>query len=322
MSTQTTPLPFPLVQATWAKAMTLEGDQAFGHNFYKNLFTDHPSLKETLFKTASIENQKKNLPKSITTVLGMLGDLPKALEALAQLGMRHVYYDTPDAGYAVVGANLIKTLAQILGSDFTEESKKEWLALYAVIEKTMIDAAHSDRAIPHWRRLYKRRATEFKQLIFDSADSNPGKFSQSVSIITKCNFSSVLESSTVIDAVIEQQSTAPIRAAGARLAAEGKTKKEHLAALADAIANNISGRSSAATPYEKLSIDWFVSHLQAGFEGKPFDDSPLGKSEAAAASSSKQNNTCCSSINLCSVLTVGSIVAAVGVAAFFLLKKK
>lgn len=283
MSTQTTPLPFPLVQATWAKAMTLEGDQAFGHNFYKNLFTDHPSLKETLFKTASIENQKKNLPKSITTVLGMLGDLPKALEALAQLGMRHVYYDTPDAGYAVVGANLIKTLAQILGSDFTEESKKEWIALYAVIEKTMIDAAHSDRAISHWRRLYKRRATEFKQFVLDPATGKLDNFAEAVSAASKGHFNSVLASTATIDAVIEQQSTAPIRAAGARLAAEGKTKKEHFAALADAIANNISGKTSTATPYEKLSIDWFVSHLQAGFEGKGFDDSPLGKSEAAAS---------------------------------------
>jgi hypothetical protein len=35
-------LPYPLVQATWKKAMDLgDGDAGFGANFYKNLFADY-----------------------------------------------------------------------------------------------------------------------------------------------------------------------------------------------------------------------------------------------------------------------------------------
>ena len=314
-------LPFPLVQATWKKASALQGEASFGHNFYKNLFTDHPALKETLFKGVNIDNQKVNLPKSITTVLGLLTDMPKAVSALQQLGMRHVAYDTPDAGYAVVGANVIKTLAQILGSDFTEEAKKEWITIYGVIEKTMIDSTKSDKSIPFWRRLYKRRATEFKQMILDPANGKLDKFSESVSIASKGNFSLVLGNTDTIDAAIAQTSTAPIRAAGARLAKEGKVTKEHFAVLSAAIASNIPGKTTGANLYEKMVIDWFVTHLQGGFEGKLFDDSPLGKSEAASAPATTSSSSCnsCCGLNLC---TVSCVIAAVGVAAWFLLKKK
>ena len=162
-------LPFPKVQKSWALALEIgakDESKAFGPVFYNTLFTDFPFLKEQDFKKAALAEQQMNLGKFITTALSLLGDMPKAVDALQRLGMRHVLYGTKDEYFPVVGANIIKTLKQILpAEEFDEETQEEWLKLYGVMQKTILDAVHSEAALPFWKKFWKKRGGEFAKLV-------------------------------------------------------------------------------------------------------------------------------------------------------------
>ena len=46
-----------------------------------------------------------------------------------------------EAHYAPVGAALLLTLEQGLGTAFTAETRDAWVAMYAVVSRTMVEAA-------------------------------------------------------------------------------------------------------------------------------------------------------------------------------------
>lgn len=289
----TSDLPFPLVQATWQKAMALgEGEKGFGYNFYKNLFEKHPSLLETIFKGVSIENQRKNLPKSITTVLSLLTDMPKAIDALQQLGARHVLYGTPDAGYAVVGENVIFTLQMILGDEFTPAAKEEWVTIYRFISKTMIDAAHSDKAAVWWQRLHVKRAKELQGIIAASGVSSAALSKQ---VGSKADLAAV--AAAIADT---KQVAGPTATFAAGMSADNLKN----------LAGNLSaalGGAKTLNPYDEMVIAWFATAVQ--------------ENAGASASASSASGSCCGA-STSSLLAGGAVVAALVAGAFFFLKKK
>ena len=107
--------------------------------FYNNLFASDPSLR-SMFR-GNMAEQGERLMTMIGAAVNLLGSPDKLVPVLRSLGGRHVGYGVRDHHYATVGAALIKTLEQGLGEAFTAEVKQAWLALYAVVSRTMMEGA-------------------------------------------------------------------------------------------------------------------------------------------------------------------------------------
>ena len=78
---------------------------------------------------------------AIATIVRSLDRLDLVLDDIRSLARRHVGYGVTDAHYASVGAALLATLEQGLGTDFTAEVRDAWTAAYEALSSTMIAAA-------------------------------------------------------------------------------------------------------------------------------------------------------------------------------------
>ena len=243
----TAELPFPLCQATWAKMLKNEEadpSKGFGSNFYRILFADVPSLVDTTFFNVKHSEQSMNLQRFITVALSLLVDMPKAVDALTQLGLRHIGYGVFTEGeYAVVGQYVIKTLKHVLGADMTEEAVAEWVALYGVIQKTCMDAVTCDRADAFFKRLYKKQAGTMKALLSGEGVDT-----------TKCGFSTAAFIAA-LDALSTEQDTANCEKLAQAMSADQ---------LKDFEANMIAALEAAKkTPsaFEKYIVKHFAGHF-------------------------------------------------------------
>lgn len=125
------------VQSTW-KIVAGIAPQAAAL-FYSNLFEADPKLKP-LFK-GNMEEQGKKLMQMIGAAVGKLTDLEALVPILQSLAKRHVAYGVQEEHYGTVGAALLKTLEQGLGSAFTPQVKASWSEVYGVMSTVMISAA-------------------------------------------------------------------------------------------------------------------------------------------------------------------------------------
>jgi hemoglobin-like flavoprotein len=107
--------------------------------FYENLFAAEPQLR-ALFRT-DMQLQGERLMSMIGAAVQRLDDLPALVPVLQQLGARHAGYGVRDEHYEVVGAALLKTLAQSLGTAFTPAVRKAWADVYGLVASTMTAAA-------------------------------------------------------------------------------------------------------------------------------------------------------------------------------------
>ena len=74
----------------------------------------------------------------VATAVGMLTKLDELVPILTSLGTKHVGYGVVPEHYAVVGEALIATLSDALGDAFDAETKAAWVAVYGIVQKTMI----------------------------------------------------------------------------------------------------------------------------------------------------------------------------------------
>lgn len=109
--------------------------------FYENLFTADPQLRK-LFQ-GNMAQQGQRLMSMIGSAVALLERPDELVPVLRKLGARHVNYGVRDEHYDTVGAALLKTLKQGLGSAYTDEVHAAWVALYRVVSETMMDAARS-----------------------------------------------------------------------------------------------------------------------------------------------------------------------------------
>ena len=77
----------------------------------------------------------------IGAAVGKLNDLEALVPILQNLAVRHDGYGVKKAHYQTVGAALLKTLGQGLGSDFTSEVKDAWASVYGTMADVMISAS-------------------------------------------------------------------------------------------------------------------------------------------------------------------------------------
>lgn len=132
-----TPSQIDLIQNSFAKVVPI-ADTAAGL-FYGRLFEIAPEVKP-LFK-GDMTAQGKKLMATLGIVVAGLRDLPSIVPAAEALARKHVGYGVKDEYYAPVGAALLWTLEQGLGSDFTPEVKDAWGEAYGLLSSVMIAAA-------------------------------------------------------------------------------------------------------------------------------------------------------------------------------------
>lgn len=134
-----TPQQIALVQKSWADVASIQ-DTAAGL-FYLRLFTLDPDVKP-LFK-GDMREQGQKLMKMLGQVVNSLTRLDELVPVAQDLARRHVDYGVQPRHYDTVGAALLWTLEQGLGSKFTDEVKAAWASAYGTLAQAMKDAAYA-----------------------------------------------------------------------------------------------------------------------------------------------------------------------------------
>ncbi len=127
-----------IVRRTWAKAAAAHVDMA--RLFYGRLFKIAPETRP-LFST-DMDKQGRKLVATLGFVVDHLEDAEALVPAAQDLAVRHLDYSVKKEHYAAVGASLLWTLEELLGSDFSEEVENAWTEVFAAIETVMTDAAY------------------------------------------------------------------------------------------------------------------------------------------------------------------------------------
>ncbi len=127
-----------IVRRTWAKAAAAHVDMA--RLFYGRLFKIAPETRP-LFST-DMDKQGRKLVATLGFVIDHLEDTETLVPAAQDLAIRHLDYSVKKEHYAAVGASLLWTLEELLGSDFSEEVDNAWTEVFATIETVMTDAAY------------------------------------------------------------------------------------------------------------------------------------------------------------------------------------
>jgi hemoglobin-like flavoprotein len=126
-----------LVQTSFAQVRPIA--DAAAALFYRRLFELDPKLRP-LFK-GDMEEQGRKLMEMLGLAVKGLDRPETLLPALAALGRRHASYGVNERDYETVGAALIWTLEQGLGSSFTPDIREAWSALYRFVADTMREGA-------------------------------------------------------------------------------------------------------------------------------------------------------------------------------------
>ena len=106
--------------------------------FYARLFKLDPELS-LIFKTNMVDQGRK-LMQMIATVVTGLDRLSELLPALEALGARHASYGVRERDYETVGNALIWAIQELLGDDFTVETKEAWAEVYTLLARAMQSA--------------------------------------------------------------------------------------------------------------------------------------------------------------------------------------
>ncbi len=131
-----TPAQVNLIKQSFEKVLPIKKIAA--DLFYDRLFELDPPLRK-LFPEDMTE-QKMRLMTALSFVIAGLDRLEEITPALASLGRSHAGYGAEKKDYITVGAALLWTLEQGLGSDWNEELKAAWAAAYGAIADTMQSA--------------------------------------------------------------------------------------------------------------------------------------------------------------------------------------
>jgi hemoglobin-like flavoprotein len=132
-----------LVQESFAHVVPIADTAA--ELFYGRLFELDPSLR-LLFR-GDMREQGRRLMQMLTVAVRGLDRLEAIVIAVQALGRRHVAYGVTEAHFATVGAALLWTLEQGLGSAFTPAVADAWASVYDVLATTMKDAM-ADESLP------------------------------------------------------------------------------------------------------------------------------------------------------------------------------
>jgi hemoglobin-like flavoprotein len=132
-----TPENIALVKDSWRQVLPIQDTAA--RLFYGRLFELDPSLRP-LFR-GDMAEQGRKLMTMINMVVTSLDNLAPLLDAVEDLGRRHVAYGVTDAHYDTVGSALLWTLGKGLGEQFTPPVEAAWIEAYTTLASVMKQAA-------------------------------------------------------------------------------------------------------------------------------------------------------------------------------------
>ena len=113
----------------------------FAHSFYERLFADYPQTR-SLF-AADMRRQERALMAALATVVAGVQRGENLVPVLQELGFKHKGYGATAGHYPAVGATLLATIREYLGSHFTPEVENAWIEAYEVISSQMLIGAES-----------------------------------------------------------------------------------------------------------------------------------------------------------------------------------
>jgi len=128
-----TPQQIELVQSSFRKVVPIAGTAA--DLFYDRLFEIAPTVRPMF--PDDLAEQKKKLIGMLATAVNSLDKLDTIVPAVQDLGRRHKGYGVSDDHYTPVGAALLWTPEQGLGSDFTPDVKVAWTEAYTTLAGVM-----------------------------------------------------------------------------------------------------------------------------------------------------------------------------------------
>lgn len=131
-----TPRQILLVRESFAKVVPIKEQAAA--LFYDRLFAMDPSTRP-LFRS-DLKGQGAKLMAAIGAVVKSLDRIETMLDEIRALARRHDRYGVQEEHYASVGAALLWTLEQGLGSEFTAEVREAWATAYGLLSSTMVAA--------------------------------------------------------------------------------------------------------------------------------------------------------------------------------------
>lgn len=113
--------------------------ELFARVFYRRLFALDPALP-ALFGS-DMRAQGEKLVTMLDQVIGA-ADAPNRLRAeIEDLGRRHAEYGVRPGHYALVGATLAGTFAEILDDDCDEHAMRGLVVLYGAVSAAMLEGA-------------------------------------------------------------------------------------------------------------------------------------------------------------------------------------
>ncbi|XP_041469276.1 uncharacterized protein LOC121419053 isoform X3 [Lytechinus variegatus] len=178
-----------LVKRTWGKLASNPAQH--GSVMFAKLLTRHPTVgklfpfgKENLsyaqlLKHSQVLAHGKKVMQTVGVAVDGLNDLDLLVPILKDLGGRHVGYGVNKELFEPVGEVLLETIKEALGSDFTDEVRQAWVAVFKIVSDTMSEAlskgaitTENKRLVQEtWRKLAtdpaKHGATMFAKLVTD-----------------------------------------------------------------------------------------------------------------------------------------------------------
>lgn len=123
-----------LVKKSWRLLRQLP-PELVADTFYSRLFFDHPELRRMFPK--QMDGQYKKLVDMLSSMVARLDNLTSLQKDVQDMGQRHIGYGVQAKHYEMVGAALLWTLEQGLGSDWNEATAEAWTACYTLIAGQM-----------------------------------------------------------------------------------------------------------------------------------------------------------------------------------------
>ncbi len=131
-----------LVRQSWTHVAAISPQAAA--LFYQNLFEADPALR-SLFH-ADLGEQGAKLTQMLGAAVAGLDEPETLAPVLQALARRHTGYGVRPEHYATVGAALLRTLEQGLGTAFTPPVRAAWAEVYGMVADVMIAAGQATLA--------------------------------------------------------------------------------------------------------------------------------------------------------------------------------
>lgn len=125
-------------------ALIVPRANAFSILFYDRLFEIAPDVRHLFGEDMTAQRGK--LVTTLATVVQSLHQLEQVLPEVHALGVRHNGYAVKTEHYDPVGAALLWTIEQSLGSEWSPELAEAWTNAYTALAGEMIKAAKAAAA--------------------------------------------------------------------------------------------------------------------------------------------------------------------------------